>query len=163
MTASNALMDASLTVGCLQRWVVMMIVLFVGLLGLALLGLWLKKRHHRKRDRINGSFNQGITTRAIDPPMSVAHPGDSVSVINASSVGLDGTRPQSPVRTREAFMPYGYGYTRSDTRLTGSVASNRGGTASPLAHGMSVDDESTVGRATPKRVMVREKSARSYQ
>ena len=141
----------------------MVIVLFFGLLGLALLGLWLKKRHYRKQDQISGGFNQGITERA--PPMSTNNvAGNESGMLSNSAIDTTGGR-DSPARTREAFMPYGYGYTRSESRLGSSSNIDRGG--SPLARGATpVGDmerdvgvaDGTPGHKKSRRVMVRERS-----
>lgn len=148
----------------------MIIVLFLGLLGLALLGLWLKKRHYRRRDQITTGFNSGITERA--PPMSSnphAAGNPDASALSAAAVNDPsyGGR-DSPVRTREAFMPYGYGYTRSESRLGSNPEIARAN--SPLARGQTPVREmerGTVGQgeeaATPagkkgRRVLVRERS-----
>ena len=130
----------------------MVIVVAVGLLVLGFGGRWLKKRHDRKQDRMSAGFNAGITTRA--PPMA-AH--DSHVSGAADSGG------NSPSRTRDAFMPYGYAYTRSESRL---ASYNNNDRSSPLARGTTpMDDlEKSVGDVeTPedprkRRVMVRERS-----
>ena len=149
----------------------MVIVLFFGLLGLALLGLWLKKRHQRRRDQITGGFNSGITERAPPPPMSSnpqMHNDSSVlshSHVNDSTINNGGR--DSPVRTREAFMPYGYGYTRSESRLGSGQNLERAG--SPLARGQTpvgeiergapvAEDGATPSNKKSRRVLVRERS-----
>ena len=134
----------------------MIIVLFVGLLVLGFGGRWLKKRHDRKQDRINESFNAGITTRG--PQMSGA---DNVHD-STPAVANDGRN--SPSRTREAFMPYGYGYTRSESRL----ANQGGDRGSPLARGGTPTNElekseagqtgDSAPRKKSRRVLVRERS-----
>jgi len=152
----------------------MLIVLAIGLTILGLGGRWLKKRHDRKRDRISGGFNEGITTRQPEsqPPMSSNANINDTSMVGAGAGGgdLDGANGRnSPSRTREAFMPYGYGYTRSESRLASQGGMDRGG--SPLARGGTPVNElekQSEGQAeTPegaprkksRRVMVRERSA----
>lgn len=141
----------------------MVIVLFFGLLGLALLGLWLKKRHYRRQDQITGGFNSGITERA--PPMSSNPAVNNASNPNVADPNVNSGR-DSPVRTRDAFMPYGYGYARSESRLGSQPEIGRA--ASPLARGETPVNEmergGTAGEAaTPsakksRRVLVRERS-----
>lgn len=130
----------------------MLIVIFLGLVALTLLFIWLKRRHARKQDAIVGSFNEGITMRST--PMTTVDP-----VPAHSSSGRD-----SPIRTRDAFMPYGYGYSRSESRLNSRT--NLGEPqvkGSPLAHdGTTLADleksaeEGAAGKK--KRVYVRERS-----
>lgn len=113
----------------------MVIVLAVGFSLLAWLLTWLKRRHERKQDRIpSGGFNAGITERS--PPMEHKNLSSTVVPLHGG-----GGRSDSPARTREAFMPYGYGYARSETR----VGSSRGG--SPLVG--SVGGEGQNGEMGP--------------
>lgn len=167
----------------------MVIVLAIGLSIIAILATWLKKRHDRKRDNPNTSFNAGITTRTAPSGPNNNNPnqtekGDSSNTLppaapfaNASPSGRN-----SPVRTREAFMPYGYNYTRSESRLAsasddaiekvppptvgaGPLASGR---SSPLARGNTpvgdLERGGVEGTPTPtgqvkrKKVLVRERS-----
>ena len=143
----------------------MIIVIAIGLLILGFGGRWLKRRHDRKQDRLSESFNAGITTRG--PPMGHNDANDS-HVAGAADMDPANGR-NSPLRTREAFMPYGYGYTRSESRL-GSYNNNDRG--SPLARGATpVNDlEKNAGgvansetpesgqRKKSRRVLVRERS-----
>ena len=103
----------------------MVIVVAVGLLILGFGGRWLKKRHDRKQDRLSESFNAGITTRGT--PMAARNVNDS----RVPDMDPNGGR-NSPSRTRDAFMPYGYGYTRSESRLGSYNNTDR---SSPLARG----------------------------
>ena len=141
----------------------MIIVVAIGLLILGFGGRWLKKRHDRKQDRLSGNFNAGITTRG--PPM--ASNDANTSHVTAAAGNIDAASGRdSPSRTRDAFMPYGYGYTRSESKL-GSHANDR---SSPLARGttpMNEMEKGAVGSSeTPepapkkksRRIMVREKS-----
>ncbi|KAK5675350.1 hypothetical protein LTS10_012117 [Elasticomyces elasticus] len=164
------------------KWVIMLIVLFVCLILLAILATWLKRRHDRKADQIKEGFNTGITTRST--PMAAALPptdgtADSTYMSGGASTsqmmsgaagmeGLSGSGRNSPARTREAFMPYGFQYTRSESRL-GSRVDDIGGRKSPLARGGTPvgELEKEVGMANvdgaprPKksrRVLVRERS-----
>jgi len=132
----------------------MVIVVAAGLLILGFGGRWLKKRHDRKQDRMSESFNAGITTRST--PMAAHNVNDSQI---SGPVDADGRNSTS--RSRDAFMPYGYGYTRSESRL-GSYNS------SPLARGTTpVNDLEKAGgmsSVTPedpnkksRRVKVRER------
>lgn len=136
----------------------MLIALLVGLLLLALLAVLLKRRHDRRMDVVSTGFNEGITTRTT---------GSAHALASADPFPAHGSGRDSPARTREAFMPYGYGYTRSESRLAST--SNLGATgagSSPLAHdGTTVNDleKSGVDAGTPsgpkkKRVFVRERS-----
>lgn len=102
----------------------MVIVVAIGLLVLGFGGRWLKKRHDRKKDRISESFNAGITTRGT--------PMGSGRNVNESYISGAGDGRNSPSRTREAFMPYGYGYTRSESRLGSHSNVDH---SSPLARG----------------------------
>ncbi|PNS20643.1 pre-mRNA-processing-splicing factor 8 [Sphaceloma murrayae] len=47
------------------RWVLMIILIVILLSSLTVLGVWLRRRHRRKRDLMGGRFNDGITTRAM--------------------------------------------------------------------------------------------------
>ena len=145
----------------MQKWVVMVIVLAIGLLVLGFGGRWLKKRHDRKRDRMSESFNAGITTRG--PPMASHDVNTSRFSAAPDADAASGTN--SPHRTRDAFMPYGYGYTRSESRL-----GSNNERASPMPRGTTPANELEKGSAEatntettdspPKksrRVMVREK------
>lgn len=89
----------------------MVIVIVFGFLLVALIGVLLKRRYERKRDLPTTSFNEGITTRATPAP-------DSTRSRNVASGGYEtGEARDTPSRTREAFMPYGYSYSRSENRL----------------------------------------------
>lgn len=159
--------------GYIQKWVVMIIVIAIGLLILGFGGRWLKKRHDRKQDRLSGNFNAGITTRNSNqphptvPPMSSHDAANTATYSNVYNNGAaDPNDPSggrnSPVRTRDAFMPYGYGYTRSESRL--------GSNNSPLARGTTPVGElekaegsrgetpESAPRKKSRRIMVREKS-----
>jgi hypothetical protein len=136
----------------------MVIVVAIGLLILGFGGRWLKKRHDRKQERLSESFNAGITTRGT--PVAANNVNDS----HVSDMDPNGGR-NSPSRTRDAFMPYGYGYTRSESRL-GSY--NNNDRSSPLARGATpVNDLEKAGgmsSVTPedpnkksRRVKVRER------
>jgi hypothetical protein len=142
----------------------MLIVLFIGLLLIALVAILLKRRHTRKADQINSSFNAGITTRAA--PTAPPDVRDSSYISNtqiSAPISAHGGR-DSPARTREAFMPYGYGYTRSGSRLASRVDVPRGGT--PIDE---MEKEAGVGAldsspdsiqpaSRPRKVLVRERS-----
>lgn len=156
----------------------MVIVIVVGLVLLSIVGVFLKRRHDRKADRIRGGFNEGITTRSA--PMSVVsgvgdaapesrHIGDTQIPAAGPSEQIGGR--DSPVRTREAFMPYGYAYTRSESRLASRT--DVAGRSSPLARGGTpmgeLEKDAGMGplnAATPdshkakqpRRVLVRERS-----
>lgn len=145
----------------------MLIVLFIGLLGLALLAIWLKKRHERKQDQIKSSFNEGITTRSapatLDSPMKQVEPTVSGPYAQSGSVLESGRN--SPARTRDAFMPYGYGYARSESRLGNNLppedAIQRAG--SPLAKTQVPEEEGGAANKSAeagkrRRVLVRERS-----
>lgn len=144
----------------------MLIVLFIGLLGLALLAIWLKKRHERKQDQIKSSFNEGITTRSapatLDSPMKQVEPTVSGPYAQSGSVLESGRN--SPARTRDAFMPYGYGYARSESRLGNNLpedAIQRAGsslakTQVPEEEGGAANKSAEAGKR--RRVLVRERS-----
>jgi hypothetical protein len=157
----------------LQKWIVMVIVLAIALSLIAILATWLKKRHDRKRDLPNTSFNEGITTRTAptDPALT-------------EKAGTSPSGRNSPARTREAFMPYGYNYTRSESRLAsgsedaiesvpplpvGGARPHESDRASPLARGGTPVGElerggiestpTPTGQIKRKKVLVRERSA----
>lgn len=139
----------------------MIIVIAIGLCILGFGGRWLKKRHDRKQDRTRQGFNTGITSRSapVDDDKAGGSSSDSAAAFEAGG-GRD-----SPARTREAFMPYGYGYTRSEPW-------NGDGRVSPITQGgtpfedmekgeppsLSAGDSSAQGKL--RRVMVRERSLR---
>lgn len=144
----------------------MIIVIALGLLILGFGGRWLKKRHDRKRDQNRLGFNAGITSRSA--PVTEDKAGVSGGTAGAAALG-PGSIADSPARTRDAFMPYGYGYTRSESRNhTGRESPvTRGGTpfeemekGAPRA--VSPSDSAVGGGVAGKmrRVLVREKSVR---
>ncbi|KAK4539603.1 hypothetical protein LTR36_010539 [Oleoguttula mirabilis] len=174
--------------GAHYKWVIMLIVMFIGLLLLALIAVLLKRRYDRKADQPREGFNAGITTRST--PMKdiskggggragEAGAGDTTYMSNTTDSQLAagtleaGSGRNTPTRTREAFMPYGYNYARSESRLAshGDIAGRkspmpvRGGT--PIGE---LEKEAGMGRGgaeTPekrqRRVLVRERSARGSQ
>lgn len=113
---------------CAQKWVVMLIVLFLGLLTLALVAVWLKRRHDRKADQIRTTFNSGITTRSAGP-----------SGLGQAFKRGDGSGRATPMAMRDSyygsalpggaggagFMPHGYGR-RSESRLEGQTVGSEG-------------------------------------
>lgn len=155
----------------------MLIVIFLGLLILALVALFLKRRHDRRQDQIRSGFNAGITTRTT--PMTGAGTGGAAaddpshmsnSAVMATGALEPGSGRNSPARTREAFMPYGYRYTRSESQLASRTDVT--GRTSPLARGGTpvgeLEKEVGLG-ATPdsgidkknqhqRRVLVRERN-----
>jgi hypothetical protein len=171
-----------------QKWIVMVIVLAIALSIIAILATWLKKRHDRKRDLPNTSFNEGITTRSAptDPALTEKAAASSRNVAPAAAA-FSSSSPSgrnSPARTREAFMPYGYNYTRSESRLaSGSedaiervpppppagARPHESDRASPLARGGTPVGElerggiegtpTPTGQIKRKKVLVRERSA----
>ena len=168
----------------------MIIVLAIALAAIAILATWLKKRHYRKRDVPNTSFNEGITTRTApsDPKLGQAEKPEASGAVPpvAPAYSITPNGRNSPIRTREAFMPYGYNYTRSESRLAsgasasedaiepvqpppvvaaGPLASER---SSPLARGGTPVGElekggiegtpTPTGQVKRKKVLVRERS-----
>jgi hypothetical protein len=182
----NAKAHIKLTV-VLQKWIVMVIVLAIALSIIAILATWLKKRHDRKRDLPNTSFNEGITTRTAptDPALTEKAGTSSRSVVpTAPAFNTSPSGRNSPARTREAFMPYGYNYTRSESRLAsgsedaiesvpplpvGGARPHESDRASPLARGGTPVGElerggiestpTPTGQIKRKKVLVRERSA----
>ena len=165
-----------------QKWVVMLIVIFVGLLLLALIAVWLKRRHDRKADQVTSGFNQGITSRTTamsqHPRGAPNGPAglDAIAAATPANVVGSGSGRNSPARTREAFMPYGYGYARSESRLASRGEVNQYERASPLARGgtpmneleKQADLSGTTAQETPtnkksRRVLVRERTAESAE
>jgi len=129
-------------------------------------------------------FNAGITTRSALMPAVGGRAddgtGDSSYMSTANSRVMaagtleSGSGRNSPARTREAFMPYGYGYARSESRLANRT-DDVGGRKSPMARGGTPVGElekgvgmkeAGMGAETPesapakqkKRVLVRERS-----
>ncbi|EME80510.1 uncharacterized protein MYCFIDRAFT_86910 [Pseudocercospora fijiensis CIRAD86] len=155
-TASSAPVDTSFKEQCAgdwwtchYKWIIMLIVLAILLPLLGWGAHYLKRRHDRKVDRMSGGFNAGITERAAPMSKEGFNDSDMVAAAAAAAASSSG-RPGSPARTRDQFMPYGYGYTHSDSR-TG------------VARGGTPDVEKERGPAesprNPRRVLVREKSA----
>ncbi|KAK3109564.1 hypothetical protein LTR53_017052 [Teratosphaeriaceae sp. CCFEE 6253] len=152
------------------KWVVMLIVLFVALLLLALVAVWLKRRHDRKADQIREGFNTGITNRSAPMTVPSAHDGaHDASVSQIMSGGLEaGSGRDTPARTRDGLMPYGYS-SRSESRL-GSRGHDIGGRKSPLARGgtpvgelekdagMDIMPDGAPPPKKTRRVLVRERS-----
>lgn len=158
----------------------MLIAIFAGLLLIALIAVLLKRRHDRKLDKPREGFNAGITTRstpmtAVDRSARGARgaTGDGAadaSYVSRSETTLEpGSGRDGPARTRDAFMPYGYAYARSESRLGSrtDVAARR----SPMPRGGTpvgeLEKEAGIMRAeTPesapakrqKRVLIRERS-----
>jgi hypothetical protein len=139
----------------------MLIVLAICLPALAVLATWLKRRHDRKQDRMYGGFNAGITERSA--PMTQHSPklGGDPSRAGSAAVtdAAEGSRSASPTRTRESFMPYGYGYARSDSRVASQRQDARAATSSPLAR--EVESSAGMGEINAnkgkQRVRVRER------
>ncbi|EMC90822.1 hypothetical protein BAUCODRAFT_80748 [Baudoinia panamericana UAMH 10762] len=161
------------------RWVIMLIVLFVSFILIAIVAVLLKRRHDRKQDRIREGFNAGITSRTTPMITITAQDGaagDSTFMSGAQPIAGGGWEAgggrNSPARTREVFMPYGYSYTRSESRL--GSRGDLDGRKSPVPRGMApvedLEKEVGIGAAnadTPRsvrsakkgrRVMVRERS-----
>ncbi|KAH9842148.1 integral membrane protein [Teratosphaeria destructans] len=163
------------------RWVIMLIVLAIGLSSMAVLAVYIKRRYDRKADQIRQGFNAGITTRSAPPAPSrrgADGAGDSsfLSTTQMSGAGTfeSGSGRNTPARTRDAFMPYGYGYTRSESRLTSRA--DMDARRSPLARGGTpvvdlekeidgaaapdggISTDSTQGKSGKRRILVRERS-----
>ncbi|WPG99041.1 Hypothetical protein R9X50_00184600 [Acrodontium crateriforme] len=153
------------------KWVVMLIVLFVGLLAFALIAFWLKRRHDRKKDLIRHGFNAGITSRSgpkpTAPPLDTSHANHSQKMVAANIGGGNGRN--SPARTREAFMPYGYGYARSESRLASHDKGFDRITPSPLGRGATPVGQMEKGEISPvsvaghgKKTIVRDRDSRGF-
>lgn len=162
----------------------MVIVLAIAFSLLAILATWLKRRHDRKRDDPNTSFNEGITTRTApsNPNLGTSEKTDAMTApIPPAAPGLSPSASgrNSPIRTRDAFMPYGYNYTRSESRLASGASASQDAIeavpppnmaahdrSSPLARGGTPVGELEKGgvEGTPtgqfkrKKVLVRERS-----
>jgi hypothetical protein len=94
-----------------------MVIILALLLGLfAWLLTFLKKRHDRNRDKITGCFNAGITKHNHHFDHEKGGSGNNNIPPNTLHPSSASGR-NSPARTREAFMPYGYGYTSSESRV----------------------------------------------
>ncbi|USW58126.1 hypothetical protein Slin15195_G114450 [Septoria linicola] len=137
------------------KWIIMLIILAIAFPLIAWGAIWLKRRHDRKQDQVTSGFNAGITER--QPPMSDKDLNRSTTSIPASGAGISGSGRNSPQRTRDAYMPYGYGYSRSDSRNSGRQGVH------PLARGETPVEMVERGPHDPasgkgKRVLVREKS-----
>lgn len=148
----------------LQQWIVMIIVIALGLSILGFGGRWLKKRYDRKHDQTRTGFNAGITSRSAEVSDEKVVPSSS-----GAAAFEAGSMTGSPARTREAFMPYGYGYKRSESRNgTGEEGTlTRGGTpfeelekgeAAGESVGEDTGDQGVKGKM--RRVLVSERSIR---
>lgn len=130
----------------------MLVILAIAFGLLIWLLIWLKRRHERRQDAAPSAFNEGITMRTATMD-STTQP-----VAMQPSSGRD-----SPMRTRDAFMPYGYGYSRSESRLESrsNVIDTTLSKGSPLANATTAADMEKE-RGTPvgkkKRIYVRERS-----
>ena len=140
----------------------MIIAIALGLGLAAGIGVWLKRRHQRKQDQIRGVFNAGITERA--PPMS-KNDGQNTHGAIAPTAEAAVSGSSSPARTREAFMPYGYAYSRSENHV-GSQPMASDEHRSPLSRGGTTAEEMEKGSVRPassgpgnkgKRAIVRER------
>jgi hypothetical protein len=153
----------------------MVIVLAIALSIIAILATWLKKRHDRKRDSPN------TRTAPTDPALTEKSRSAAPAAPAFTSSSPSGRN--SPARTRSAFMPYGYNYTRSESRLaSGSedaiervppppvgARPHESDRASPLARGGTPVGElerggiegtpTPTGQIKRKKVLVRERSA----
>ncbi|KAF2765747.1 hypothetical protein EJ03DRAFT_330679 [Teratosphaeria nubilosa] len=163
------------------RWVIMLIILTIGLSSMAALAVYIKRRYDRKADQIRQGFNAGITTRSAPPASSIRGPdgaGDSsfLSTTQMSGTGTfePGSGRNTPARTRDAFMPYGYGYTRSESRLASRA--DMDARRSPLARGGTpigdlekevdsgaspdgaISPDGTEGKSGKRKILVRERS-----
>lgn len=166
----------------------MVIVLAIALAAIAILATWLKKRHDRKRDQPNTSFNEGITTRRApsDPKLGQLEKAEASNPLPPAAPAFNASQNgrNSPVRTRDAFMPYGYNYTRSESRLASGAAGSedaiepvqpataagplgnerssplaRGGTpVGDLERGAVENTPTPTGQIKRKKVLVRERS-----
>ncbi|KAM3415091.1 hypothetical protein BST61_g10224 [Cercospora zeina] len=136
------------------KWIIMLIILVIAFPLIAWGAVCLKRRHDREQDQITGGFNAGITTR---PPMSDVNMNRSTASIPVAAAGPSGSGRNSPQRTREAFMPAGYGYSRSSSRNEPRQGVH------PLARGETPGDfvergPNDLATGKGKRVMVREES-----
>lgn len=143
-------MSLSLTFS--QQWIIMLIILAIAFPLIAWGAIVLKRRHDRKRDQITGGFNAGVSERTVN---------DSRLEVSAANT-FDGSGRNSPARTRDAFMPYGYGYSRSASRNASQTAVNEAN-RHPLSRGQTPmgDMEKDIGTSPPKgkkKILVREKS-----
>lgn len=86
----------------------MIIIIAIGLLAIALIGVLLRRRYHRKQDRITSTFNRGITARAT--PMTSIPPGKNYVYNMDGAAGSDRLAPSVP---NEYGIP-----TRGDSRQT---------------------------------------------
>lgn len=130
----------------------MIIVLAIVLPLISVLGLWLKRRHDRKQDIPRTGFNAGITSH-------VGTEGKTADPIPAA-IGTEAVHPahtgrDSPARTREAFMPYGYGYNRSESAM-GKVAATDTTTTSYQAHDTPDVENARHGKEESNPVSARE-------
>lgn len=83
----------------------MIIIIAVGLLALALIGVFLRRRYHRRQDRITSTFNPGITARAT--PMTFIPTGKNYVYNMDGAAASDGMTQATPNQ---------YGVTRGDSR-----------------------------------------------
>ena len=131
----------------------MLIVLAILLPAIGVGAVFLKRRHDRKMDQIRGGFNAGITERAGPMKDPAANQSGSLAAGGISASGRN-----TPTRTRDAFMPYGYGYSRSESRI-GSQSNIH-----PAERGMTPHNDAEKGEASgaakkksKNKVLVRER------
>ncbi|TKA82150.1 hypothetical protein B0A49_00208 [Cryomyces minteri] len=61
------------------KWVIMLIVLFIAFLALAMLGIFLKRRHARRRDMPTTTFNATVTEKSVPESRGEMHPREMMS------------------------------------------------------------------------------------
>ncbi|KAL2355061.1 hypothetical protein BJ546DRAFT_975170 [Cryomyces antarcticus] len=61
------------------KWVIMLIVLFIAFLALAMLGIFLKRRHARRRDMPTSTFNATVTEKSVPESNGEMYPREMTS------------------------------------------------------------------------------------
>lgn len=107
----------------------MLIIIFLGMILLSILGVWLKRRHRRKRDANTGNFG----------PRDAFHPSNPHSSL--PSVQARGSRPEMatvntiPPQGGSRFVPAGAGASDDGAWLNGKGKGKATVTAAPLEGG----------------------------
>ncbi|PSK56976.1 pre-mRNA-processing-splicing factor 8 [Elsinoe australis] len=110
------------------KWVLMVILIAVILSLLTVLGVWLRRRHRRKRDMMGGRFNDGITTRTTgntQPMTTTTSTGLVAFPYQGSAMGQDANRSMSNSGLgSSANLSRARESDREAVRLAGAVAAS---------------------------------------
>ena len=122
----------------------MVILIFVIMAILTVIGVLLRRRHLRNRDKITSSFNAGITTRNAPPPMA------SVPGSRAPTGYGDESMMNEEGRATPSNIPYGYTTPSGPAAAAGAAGRSESRLASygNLARVRERDRATTPGRQT---------------